>query len=157
VLPSRVQIWDPTDGIRSLWQRFHNLFAQKNEGTGGAETGAQGGKGPNSPVGRDILGDRSIDDLINTSLRSARAGAEESRAIQALKKKIDRGDEAFVGLPKTQEAAEKVIREVFGTENSVVRTGTSRNGESYTDIFNSNTGRGVRIIDGSFDTFVNLK
>jgi hypothetical protein len=135
-----------------------NFFAQENEGTGSAGTGASGGgKGPNSLVGSDILGDRSIDDLINTSLRPARAGAEESRAIQALKKKIDRGDEAFVGLPKTQEAAEKVIREVFGTENSVVRTGTSRNGESYTDIFNSNTGRGVRVIDGSFDTFVNLK
>lgn len=98
----------------------------------------------------------SVDDLINSSLRPARTGAEESRALQGLKKKIDRGNPAFAGLPKTQETTNKIIREVFDVDNPIVRTGTNRNGEAYVEVFNSDTGRGVRTINDQFDTFVNL-
>lgn len=38
----------------------------------------------------------------------------------------------------------------------IIRTGTNRNQQNYVDIFDSATGRGVRMIDGKFDTFVNL-
>ena len=106
--------------------------------------------------GTNPFGNLSDNDLITSSLRPARTGAEESRALQALKKKIDRNNAAFAGLPKTQETANDIIREVFNSPNPVVKTGTSRNGQPYTDVFNPDTGRGVRIIDDQFDTFVNL-
>ena len=82
-------------------------------------------------------------------------GAQESRALQALRKKIDRGDEAFSGLPKTQDSADDLIRQILDARNTVVRTKT-RNGQTVRDVFDQNTGRGVRTIDGEFDTFVNL-
>ncbi|MDP1696381.1 MAG: hypothetical protein Q8L45_01115, partial [Xanthomonadaceae bacterium] len=88
--------------------------------------------------------------------RASRAGSQESRALQALRKKIDRGNEAFSGLPKTQEAANDLIRQTLGAKNPIIRTRT-RNGQTIRDVFDQATGRGVRTIDGEFDTFVNLK
>ena len=110
----------------------------------------------NACGGTHPFGNLSDNDLIKSSQRPARSGAEESRGLQGLKKKIDRGNPAFSGLPKTQETADDIIREVFNSPTPVVKTGTSRNGEPYTDIFNPDTGRGVRIINDQFDTFVNL-
>jgi hypothetical protein len=98
----------------------------------------------------------SIDDIISSASRPARTGSKDSRALQALKKKIDRGDGAFSDLPKTQDAANDLIRQILGAKNTVIRT-TIRNGQTVEDIFDLGTGRGVRIIDGGFDTFVNLK
>ena len=97
-----------------------------------------------------------MEKVIEGSRRPPRSGGERSRAIQALQKKIDRRDRAFQGLEKSQDAANQVIREVLGAEKPIIRTGTNRNGEAYVDIFNPSTGRGVRLIDGAFDTFVNL-
>ncbi len=100
---------------------------------------------------------KNADDVISSSMRPARAGAEESRALQALKKKIDRNNPAFQGLEKSQEAANSVIREVLNTKNPVYNSGINRNGDYYIEIFNSDTGRGVRLINDAFDTFVNLR
>ncbi|MDZ4377976.1 MAG: hypothetical protein U0973_07470, partial [Xanthomonadaceae bacterium] len=99
---------------------------------------------------------RGIDDVISSASRASRAGSQESRALQALRKKIDRGNEAFSGLPKTQEAANDLIRQTLGAKNPIIRTRT-RNGQTIRDVFDQATGRGVRTIDGEFDTFVNLK
>ena len=99
---------------------------------------------------------KSIDDVISSALRPARAGSQDSRSLQALKKKIDRGDDAFSGLPKTQDAANDLIRQTLSAKNPVVRTRT-RNGQIVRDVFDPSTGRGVRTVDGAFDTFVNLK
>jgi len=83
-------------------------------------------------------------------------GSQDSRALQSFKKKIDRGDDAFSGLPKTQDAANDIIRQTLGSTNPIVRVKT-RNGQTVRDVFDSSTGRGVRTVNGQFDTFVNLK
>ena len=99
---------------------------------------------------------RFIDDIIRSASRQARVGSQDSRALQALKKKVDRGDPAFSGLPKTNDIADDVIRQTLGTENSVVRY-KNIDGQRVIDVFDQNSGRGVRVVDGAFDTFVNLK
>ncbi len=97
----------------------------------------------------------SIDDIIDSGLRPARPGSQDSRALQALKKKVDRGDDAFSGLPKTQEAADDVIRDTLNAKKPVVRT-KDRNGQKIRDVYDPGSGRGVRTIDDKFDTFVNF-
>lgn len=99
---------------------------------------------------------KEIEDVIKSASRPARSGSQDSRAVQALKKKIDRGIDAFSGLPKTEDVADELIRQTLGAKNPTVRT-KMRNGEIIKDIFDPSTGRGVRLIDGKFDTFVNLK
>ena len=99
---------------------------------------------------------KGIDDVISSASRPARVDSRDSRALQALKKKIDRGDDAFSGLPKTQDAANDLIRQTLGAKNPVVRTKT-RNGQTVRDVFDPSTDRGVKTVDGEFDTFVNLK
>ena len=96
-----------------------------------------------------------IDDVLSSARRASKAGSTDTRALQALKKKVDRGNEAFSGLAKTQETAEKVIKETLSAKNPVVRRKVA-NGQQVRDVFDQSTGRGVRTKDGLFDTFVNL-
>lgn len=98
----------------------------------------------------------NVDDVVDSALRPARAGSQDSRALQALKKKVDRGDSAFSNLPTTQDAALEVIKKTLNSKNPIIRTKT-RNGKAVRDVFDPSTGRGVRTIDGKFDTFINLK
>ncbi len=98
---------------------------------------------------------KGVDDVVNSASRPARAGSQDSRALQALKKKIDRRDDAFSGLSKTEDTANDVIRQTLSAENPIVKTST-RNGKMQRDVFDPSTGRGVRTIDGEFDTFVNF-
>ena len=109
-------------------------------------------------AGKRILGvgGKQVDDVINSATRPSRSGSKDSRAFQALKKKVDRGDVAFAGLQKSQDVAIALIQQVLKAKNPIVRTKT-RNGQVIRDVFDSKTGRGVRTIDGKFDTFVNLK
>ncbi|MBF0366697.1 MAG: hypothetical protein HQK50_14080 [Oligoflexia bacterium] len=95
--------------------------------------------------------------IVDSGKRPAREGANDSRLLQALKKKIDRGDSSYNGLDKTESTAEKIINDVFSKENKLVKEGVNRNGQKYIDYFDPSTGRGVRTVDGSFDTFVNLE
>ena len=97
----------------------------------------------------------STGEILKSSRRPAKAGAEESRALQALKKKIDRGDQAFKDLPKTQEQAETLIFEIFAAKDKIVRTKIQDN-MKIIDTFDKTTRRGVRTGDSVFDTFVNL-
>lgn len=80
-------------------------------------------------------------------------------SFQALQKRLDLEDSAYQGLSKTEEDANRVITETLGPSNTnpIINTGTNRNSQNYVEVFNPSTGRGVRIINGKFDTFVNLK
>ena len=96
--------------------------------------------------------------LIESSQRLAKAGsqvARGTRGLQALQKKIDRGDAAYKGLPRTQAQAEAIIEEVLNSPKQILQQGVSRAGQAYTDVLDAVTGRGVRIVNGQFDTFVN--
>ena len=127
--------------------------------SGAGTFGVTGVKVVGSSMRMGLMGSkvtRNIDDVVASALRPARPGSRDTRSLQALKKKVDRGDQAFSGLPKTQETANRLIRQTLSARNPIVRTKT-RNGKTVRDVFNQSTGRGVRTIDGKFDTFVNLK
>lgn len=82
------------------------------------------------------------------SVLSERSG-ETTRGLQALQKKIDRGDAEFKGLKKTTNQALQLIESVMKKPASV------RVGTKWIDIFDAK-GRGVRIdaLSGKFDTFL---
>ena len=126
-------------------------------------------QGAGNPLNENLIGEipgvTNIDEVVSSSARSSRPGSEESRAVQALRKKVDRanngkGNEAFKGLPINQETADNIIQESLGNSNQtpIINTGRNRNGQDFVEIFNPSSGRGVRMLkeDGSFDTFVNL-
>ncbi len=92
-----------------------------------------------------------IDNVIASAARPARAGSQDSRALQSLKKKVDRKDTAFTGLLKSDEVANELISQTLGARNTIVRN-KIRGGRNVQDTYNSSTGIGVRTIDGSFDT-----
>ena len=96
-------------------------------------------------------------DVLASSQRAARAGAQAAatKGLQALQKKVDRGDAAYAGLPKTQAQAEAIIQQVFSSTKQVVQQGVNRAGQAYTDVFDGGSGRGVRVVNGEFDTLVN--
>ncbi len=87
-----------------------------------------------------------IDELIRSSRRPAREGSRISRGVQALQKKIDRGSTHF-GVDKTPEATEQLIREIMEDVQITIKR---PNGVDYRD----SSGRGVRMTDGCFDTFL---
>ena len=96
-----------------------------------------------------------VGSLIASAQRVAKGGAQATRGLQALQKKIDRGDAAYSGLSKTQAQAETIIKEVFGSSRQIVQHGVNRAGQAFTDVFDAISGRGVRVVNGEFDTFVN--
>lgn len=93
--------------------------------------------------------------MIASGSRPSRAGSSESRALQALRKKVDRKDEAYAETPKTQEAADAIIKAVLSVKDPIIRV-KDRNGQKVKDVYDPISGRGVRTVDGQFDTFVNL-
>lgn len=103
-----------------------------------------------------------LQDVLNSAQRLARSGAQAqaTRALQALQKKVDNPlkSTAFSGLPKTDAQARAIIEQVFNSTSQVVRQGVNRAGQAYVDVFDSVSGRGVRVLkSGEFDTFVNLR
>ncbi len=87
-----------------------------------------------------------VDDLVESSRRPARPGSDNvTRGRQALQKKIDRGSSDF-GTEKTQEAAEKIIREI----GNDIQSATADAGSV---VIRDGAGRGIRISDDGFDTF----
>ena len=105
-----------------------------------------------------LIGLSNIDEVIDSASRPSKKGSESSRGLQALQKRIDGQDSAYSGYSKTGEDVEQIIEETLGSSNTnpIIKTGTNRNKQPRVDIFNSATGRGVRFINGQFDTFVNL-
>ncbi|MGV0923432.1 RHS repeat domain-containing protein [Empedobacter tilapiae] len=82
------------------------------------------------------------------------------RGVQALDKKINRGDLAYEGLKVTQENAEKIIKEVLESVPSdiIIKIDRNQQGVKVIDYLKISTGRGVRLIESTkeFDTFINL-
>jgi hypothetical protein len=87
------------------------------------------------------------DDLVSSAGRPSRSGSDISRGVQALQKRIDNGSSLF-GNSKTQQAAERTIREIVKDAVSVSAKGNRVE-------FYDNIGRGVRMTDGEFDTYLN--
>ena len=108
---------------------------------------------------RNLIGLSDVDEVIDSASRPSKKGSETSRGLQALQKRLDLGNPAYAGLSKTEEDVEQIIEETLGASNTspIIKSGTNRNQQSRIDVFNSATGRGVRFVNGEFDTFVNLK
>ena len=108
---------------------------------------------------RNLIGLSDVDEVLDSASRPSKKNSETSRGIQAIQKRLDLGNPAYAGFSKTEEDVEQVITETLGASNTspIIKTGTNRNQEAYVDVFNSATGRGVRFVNGKFDTFVNLK
>ena len=108
---------------------------------------------------RNLIGLSDVDEVIDSASRPSKKGSETSRGLQALQKRLDLGNPAYAGFSKTEEDVEQIIEETLGASNTspIIETGTNRNQQSRIDVFNSATGRGVRFVNGKFDTFVNLK
>jgi hypothetical protein len=100
---------------------------------------------------------RLADELVASAKRPSRPGSAHSRGKQALQKKVDnpRKSKYFKDVPKTDEEAENIIRSVLRARDKITKTGTNSNGQTYTDIIDAESGRGIRMVEGMFDTFVN--
>ncbi len=94
---------------------------------------------------------RFVDDVVESALRPSRLGSKTPRALQALQKRLDQGDLAFKDLDKSLEQAKKIIRKILNSENAIVK----QKGKNI-DIFDPKTGRGVRLREGEFVTFLDL-
>jgi len=98
---------------------------------------------------------KNADDIIKSAARPSKSGSQDTRALQALKKRLDKKDIAFKGLDKNVDTANKLIRDILKSENRVIRDKVS-NGDKIRDIFDPVTKRGVRLRNNEFDTFVNF-
>ena len=94
-----------------------------------------------------------VDDVLKSSRRPSRPGSNTPRGRQSLQKKVDRGDSAYQGLDKTQSKAEDIIENTLSSNRAYRESGPG----DQVDVFNPETGRGVRVIEGSneFVTFLN--
>lgn len=95
----------------------------------------------------------TVSQLINSS-KAVHKG-NTPRGIQALDKKIGRGDEAYKGLKATQENVNKIIDGVMKSKKRVDKPNRNQQGKKVMDYFDPDTKRGIRTIDGKFDTFIN--
>jgi hypothetical protein len=101
-------------------------------------------------------GSHSSRGLIQSS-KGVKKGTE-SRGIQALKKKVHRGDAAYKDLPTNQSTVNKIIRSVMNSPNRIRQATRNQQGVKVIDYFNPSTGQGVRVIEetGAFDTFISI-
>jgi hypothetical protein len=86
------------------------------------------------------------DDLVQSSQRASGRTPKTPRSVQALQKKIGRGSTRF-GTDQSQAAAERLVQDIVGNAKSVSVMGNRVE-------FRDALGRGVRMIDGEFDTFL---
>ena len=79
------------------------------------------------------------------------------RGVQALSKKIGRGDSAYSGLKPTPQNVNNIIENVVNSENKIINITRNQQGIEVMDIYNPNSGQGVRLINETkeFDTFIN--
>ena len=137
------------DFINEVREGAH-VSSELAEGAVEWNVGGLFGAGPSSGIsaGNRVKspGQAIADDLIASSQRPARKGSRISRGVQSLQKKIDRGSSLF-GSEKSGTAAERLIKEILDDAQTAV---TRPNGVDIRD----SLGRGVRITDGKFDTFL---
>lgn len=79
------------------------------------------------------------------------------RGVQALDKKINRGDEPYIGLKATLANVNKIIKSVINAENRITIPNRNQQGKPVMDYYNPTTKQGVRVDQetGKFDTFIN--
>jgi len=98
---------------------------------------------------------KSTDDIIASASRIKKG--KTRRGVQALDKKIGRGDTAYQGLKANQESVNKVIKEVMDSPKKSITPTRNQQGIEVIDIINPDTKQGVRLIKETeeFDTFIN--
>lgn len=107
------------------------------------------------PINLNAAEISNIDNLVNSAERIV--SGKTTRGVQALAKKIGRGDEAFKGLKATQNQANAIIEDVMSSKDKIVVPTRNQQGVEVIDYYNPNTKQGVRMIQetGEFDTFIN--
>ncbi len=101
---------------------------------------------------------KAVSFTLESVLQSAnKLKGKTSRAVQSISKKVGRGDAAYTGLKPNKATAEKIIAEVINSKNQIVQRTRNQQGTAVVDIFDVDTGRGIRLIEetGDFDTFIN--
>ena len=80
--------------------------------------------------------------------------------LQALQKKLDNPakNKYYVGLQKNMATVDGIIDEVYSHPKPKFDKGVDRSGQPYVEIFNPDTGRGIRVHrhNGEFLTLVNM-
>lgn len=99
----------------------------------------------------------TIDNIVESARRVI--SKNTTRGVQALAKKIGRGDEAYRGLKANQGTADVIINDVMTSESRITVLTRNQQGIEVIDYYNPTTSQGVRIIkeSGEFDTFINYK
>ncbi|MBF4485042.1 hypothetical protein IRZ78_09445 [Flavobacterium sp. CSZ] len=99
----------------------------------------------------------TIDNIVESARRVI--SKNTTRGVQALAKKIGRGDEAYRGLKANQGTADVIINDVMASESRITVPTRNQQGIEVIDYYNPTTSQGVRIIkeSGEFDTFINYK
>ncbi|WP_299132557.1 hypothetical protein [uncultured Tenacibaculum sp.] len=109
--------------------------------------------------GVTIAGIQKLFEFVSETISSSNriVNGNTTRGVQALSKKISRGDLAYQGLKSTQEQAQKIIQEVMLSKNRLDKLTRNQQGVEVLDIFDTQTKRGIRLIKSTnaFDTFIN--
>lgn len=97
----------------------------------------------------------SVADIVSSAERIQKG--RTTRGVQALSKKIGRGDAAYSGLKATKENVQAIIKEVMESSGKISNVTRNQQGIEIIDYFNPSTGQGIRLIKetGAFDTFIN--
>ncbi|AUH50600.1 hypothetical protein CXB49_07175 [Chromobacterium sp. ATCC 53434] len=131
---------------------------------GTAKSGSKVDLPPQESVGvysvlskKDAFDGKDISDILDSAMQPSRPGSKQTRLQQALQKKIDNPEKSkyFSGMGAGVDQGIGLLNEIYNYPNPLVKDGVNRAGQSYRDIINPSTGRGVRLVDGKFDTFVN--
>jgi RHS repeat-associated protein len=94
-----------------------------------------------------------ISNVIESAERIVKGNTK--RGIQSLDKKIQRGDEAYLGEKAKTENVKKIINDVLNSKNLIIEPTRNQQGKSVTDYFNPDSKQGIRLnSEDEFDTFV---
>ena len=100
-----------------------------------------------------VIENFKVGDVVKSAERIVKG--KTSRGVQALDKKIQRGDEAYKDLKSNNETASKIIYDVMNAKNRIKINTRNQQGKEVTDYFNPETKQGVRLdSNGEFDTFL---
>ncbi|WP_157802164.1 RHS repeat-associated core domain-containing protein [Flavobacterium sp. 1] len=110
-----------------------------------------------APIQMQVPKISSIDDIVKSAQRII--SKNTTRGVQALAKKIGRGDEAYRGLKANQATADVIINDVMSSESKITVPTRNQQGVEVIDYYNTTSNQGVRVIkeSGEFDTFINYK
>ncbi|WP_235429533.1 hemagglutinin repeat-containing protein [Chromobacterium vaccinii] len=106
---------------------------------------------------KDAFDGKDLSDILDSAMQPSRPGSKQTRLQQALQKKVDNPEKSkyFSGMGVGVDQGIGLLNEIYNYPNPLVRDGVNRAGQPYRDIINPSTGRGVRLVGGKFDTFIN--